>query len=295
MTNVDRDIKNALKVIKQIDFKPFIKFSNVSSVFRGTNENINGYSNCYIGTRNVLTVIGSGDQVLNAIYYGTTNIDAFDISSFAGYFFKLKLAAVKELSYYEFLDFFYGVDCFDDERFNRITNRLDDETKYFWRSVCKDIKPSDVYSSYLFSRWKPTERNAVERNPFLATEHAYNALKSNLDNSRVNIINADIYELSNKLDKDYDFINLSNICMYADSHNESIIRNQAAHDFKKMVTNLRITPKGCVMNYLLDAFRASTSIYYREHVFVGDNFSIDYIKGDDFYKIDGVSVYRKKM
>ena len=57
MTNVDRDIKNALKVIKQIDYKPFVKFSNVSSVFRGTNENINGYFNCYIGTKNVLTVI----------------------------------------------------------------------------------------------------------------------------------------------------------------------------------------------------------------------------------------------
>ena len=75
MTDVERDIKNALKVIKQIDFKPFVKFSNVSSVFRGTNENINGYSNCYLGARNVLTVIGSGDQVLNAIYYGITNID----------------------------------------------------------------------------------------------------------------------------------------------------------------------------------------------------------------------------
>ena len=295
MTGVDKDIKNALKTIKQIDYEPFRKFSNVSSIFRGTNENINGYSNCYIGAKNVLTVIGSGDQVLNAIYYDAENIDAFDISSFAGYFLKLKLAAIKELSYYDYLDFFCGFDAFDDVRFNKIVNNLDDETKYFWTSICKDVKPSDVYSSYLFSRWKPTEKNSVDRNPFLATETTYNILKSKIDNSKIDFINDDIYELAKKLDKDYDFINLSNICMYADSHTNSLVRNKAAHDFKDMVVNLRIRNNGCVMNYLLDAFRASTSIYYREKVFVGDNFSIEYIKGDDFYKIDGISVYRKKM
>ena len=295
MTGVDKDIKNALKVIKQIDYEPFIKFSNVSSVFRGTNENINGYSNCYLGAKNVLTVIGSGDQVLNAIYYNAKNIDAFDISSFASYFLKLKIGAVKELSYYDYLDFFCGLDAFDDKRFYKIVNSLDDETKYFWTSICKDVKPSDVYSSYLFSRWKPTEQNSVDRNPCLASENDYKDLKSRIDNSKITTINEDIYELSKKLDKDYDFVNLSNICMYADSHTDSTVKHKAAHDFKNMVVNLRITDKGRVMNYLLDAFRATTSVYYREHVFVGENFSIDYIKGDDFYKIDGVSVYRKKI
>ena len=207
MIDIDSDIKKALDVIKSEENHNIGFFTSNSPIYKGTNENINGYSNCYLGAKNVLTVIGSGDQVLNAIYYNAKNIDAFDISSFASYFLKLKIGAVKELSYYDYLDFFCGLDAFDDKRFYKIVNSLDDETKYFWTSICKDVKPSDVYSSYLFSRWKPTEQNSVDRNPCLASENDYKDLKSRIDNSKITTINEDKFcVFIMKLDKNYKIV-----------------------------------------------------------------------------------------
>ena len=54
----------------------------------------------------VLTVAGSGDQVLNAYLMGARDVTGFDLSTKALLMTRLKIAAVRTCSYQEFLDFF---------------------------------------------------------------------------------------------------------------------------------------------------------------------------------------------
>lgn len=59
-----------------------------------------------INNGNVLTVCGSGDQVLSSILYGAKKVDTFDSNKLAYYNLKLKLAVLKTLEYEEFINFY---------------------------------------------------------------------------------------------------------------------------------------------------------------------------------------------
>ncbi len=55
--------------------------------------------------KRVLTVVGSGDQVINALYYGASEVVGYDINRNALYICELKMAAIKTLSYQVFYNF----------------------------------------------------------------------------------------------------------------------------------------------------------------------------------------------
>ena len=69
-----------------INFKFGQAYGNTSSIYRFSNENISGYFKYLQNKENVLTVIGSGGQILNGILAGTRNFDCFDISVFPEYY-----------------------------------------------------------------------------------------------------------------------------------------------------------------------------------------------------------------
>ena len=82
------DIVSAQRIVSGADFnfgdKPF--FHETSAIYKISNERTQDYYSFLIGREKVLSVIGSGDQILNLILEGTKEIDAFDISSFPKYF-----------------------------------------------------------------------------------------------------------------------------------------------------------------------------------------------------------------
>lgn len=61
-------------------------YHDTSFIFASTNEKINLYSSFYQNKNRILSVIGSGDQMLNMILSGCKQIDGFDISRFPKYF-----------------------------------------------------------------------------------------------------------------------------------------------------------------------------------------------------------------
>lgn len=73
-------------------------FHNTSVIYRTSNERICDYIEYLKNKKKMLSVIASGDQILNSILVNSFNIDAFDISAFPKYFLKLKMAAIRALS-----------------------------------------------------------------------------------------------------------------------------------------------------------------------------------------------------
>ena len=75
------------------------------------------------GKKKILTVIGSGNQVINGILAGTENFDVFDISIFPEYYLYLQLASVMALSKEEYLEYYFSDDrdvLFCDDYYDRI-------------------------------------------------------------------------------------------------------------------------------------------------------------------------------
>lgn len=85
-------------------------FSNTSQIYIKSNERIDDYIKYLRNKKDVLSVIASGDQIINMVLNGSKNIDAFDISVIPKYYLFLKLGALKCLTREQYLDFFYRLD-----------------------------------------------------------------------------------------------------------------------------------------------------------------------------------------
>ena len=69
-------------------------------IYTFTTENISGYLEYFdLKDRKLLTVGSSGDQVLNASFYGAKDITLYDINSFSKFYLYLKIAAIITLNY----------------------------------------------------------------------------------------------------------------------------------------------------------------------------------------------------
>ena len=101
------DLTRKLLVYEDEFFNNFEGFKEISPLFRFSNENISEYYKLYnFNNKDVLTVIGSGDQALSAIYRGAKKVDVFDINKLSYYLLMLKKYAIKSLTYNEFITFF---------------------------------------------------------------------------------------------------------------------------------------------------------------------------------------------
>ena len=103
--------------MKEFDyFKKIMSFSSKKDLYNNyfcwiypfTNENIKGYYELFdFEDKDILCVTSSGDHVINSIFKGAKNIDAFDQNILSKYYTELKIGAIKTLSLEEFINFFY--------------------------------------------------------------------------------------------------------------------------------------------------------------------------------------------
>ncbi len=61
-------------------------FHNESAIYVKSNERMQDYNKYFKGRKDVLSVIGSGDQIHGMILNGSTTFDLFDISVFPKYY-----------------------------------------------------------------------------------------------------------------------------------------------------------------------------------------------------------------
>lgn len=131
-------------------------FHKESFIYKKTNEKLNEFFDILMNKDKVLTVIGSGDQILNTLLTNPTRVDAFDISVFPKYFLKLKIAAIKSLTREEYIKFFFAT--------------------------------TEFSSEMVF------ETSAVEQNKYLEKDEYYK-LKEILKNININYIESDLMDL----------------------------------------------------------------------------------------------------
>ena len=191
-------------------------YTNVSSIYKFSNENITSYFSHLKNKENVLTVIGGGSQVLNGILAGTRNFDCFDISIFPEYYLYLQIASVLALTKEEYLEYYFSDDrdiLFCDELYDKISSKLSEKYKSFWDTLYMFDDGIDIYNSMLFKYDLFFKKNIIENNPYLQ-ENNYEKLKFILQTEciKINTFVADITKVS--FSKSYDLINLSNILTY---------------------------------------------------------------------------------
>lgn len=195
------------------------KYGRYSKLYAFTTENIGGY---YLQTsflkKKVLTVCGSGDHVLNAILLGSNEIDTFDINIFTYYFLKLKIAAVKTLSYTEFLDYFLlenNLSAMNYKLFQKMKKELESEILTFWEAIYRDVEYDGrkLRDSSLFHNLYDTNEKKLMSNPYLKEEN-FTKLKESINLSKVTFIESSLLNLKDKCKENYDLIFLSNISDY---------------------------------------------------------------------------------
>lgn len=99
-------------------------YHDKSFIFMTTNEKINKYQEYLKNRKSVLSVIASGDQILNTVLENSLNIDSYDISRFPKYLMELKRAAILKISLDEYIDFFFSIDYHKNEEYDDLYDKI---------------------------------------------------------------------------------------------------------------------------------------------------------------------------
>lgn len=229
-----------------INFGTKDNFINTSSIYRFTNEDITSYFHHLKNKNNILSVIGSGNQILNSILAGSKNIDCFDISVFPEYYLFLHLASIVSLSKEEYIKYFLSDDnkyLFNNKFYDKIRDNLKGKYKIFWDKLYDFDEGIDIYNSLLFRHDFYNKDNTIKMNPYLQ-DNNYEKLKDilKLENLKINSVVLDITKT--KIDKEYDLVNLSNILSYY--FNKDNLEEYVNY----LKTNFNLTNNGEIINYL---------------------------------------------
>lgn len=220
-------------------------FINTSSIYRFTNEDITSYYHHLENKDKVLTVIGSGNQVINGILAGTKNFDCFDISIFPEYYLYLNIAAIIALNKDEYLKYFLSDDreeVFSYELYKKISFYLKGEYKKFWDSLYEFNEGIDIYNSLLFRQDFYKMESIIEYNPYLQDKN-YEKVKSILKTEPIKIKTMTLDILKTALNSKYDLVNLSNILSYY--FDKTKIREYISY----LKNNFNLTSNGEIINY----------------------------------------------
>lgn len=231
-------------------------FHNTSVIYKKSNERIECYREYLVNKNNLLSVIASGDQIINCILGGTRVIDAFDISVFPKYFLFLKLAAIEALSRDEYIDFFYNQLTTSekyDEYYEAIRQFLNGDSKEFWDSLFDYFTWFDIYNSMLFSTEIMIKDDVFRQNLYLQKEY-YEKLKQVIRKVKINTFDGDILALSNFFNEKYDLVYLSNIINYV-----SLDR------YKEMLLKFQLNPNGLILTYLFSIPNGFRNYFHEEN------------------------------
>ena len=201
----------------------------INKVYHCSNERLNAYfKDLNLNNARIATVGSSGDQVLNAIFYGAKDITLIDANIFTKAYFEYKTAMIKNLEYVEFIDILGSFYMFNWKTYSKISHDLSPRSKMFFDELMlnQDDHGHDYDEGYLTDSLIRNNLfhtpchyyNTEEENLFYNNENDYNKLKNLLlkNDFKLTIINAELKEFPSKLKGEFDYIFLSNIYDYVD-------------------------------------------------------------------------------
>jgi hypothetical protein len=216
--------KDQIEVMNLLTENPMNKTINVESVYNQydriypfTTENIKEYMKD-LNNKKILTVTGSGDHAIEAYLKGAKKVDTFDINLLAGYYQELKIAAIKYLSYEEFLFLFELEGSSIDYRLslkiyskirNYISTNARDVFDYLFNNFVLD---NNFLDNQLF--FKTYTLDGLKNRVSYLDEQSFNETKKILKQKNTSFTNTPMNELPSVLFSKYDAIFLSNITSY---------------------------------------------------------------------------------
>ena len=223
------------------------QYNECSLIFRVTNERINTdeYIDILKDKNKVLSVIASGDQILNSILLGSKDIDGYDISMFPKYYLKLKMAAIEGLDIKDFKEFFYGRHALNRGMYIKISKYLDKDSLKFWSTLISMDKHTRLANSDLFCTDVSSIKLAEDNNPYLEPSN-YKRLRSKIKNFNLRLFTDDVFALRDKLPDSYDLVNLSSIVVASNTIPPTFTEQ------KEMFKGFKLNKNGMVLSYIFD-------------------------------------------
>lgn len=219
-----------------------------NNIYPFTTENISGYMrDLDLTDKKIITVTGSADHILNAVLKGATKITTFDVNPLTEKYMDLKIGAVKELTYDEFLKIF----LFDSNKsfeYSIISNlNIPIESKLFWLEQLKKYNNNgkNLRNSSLFNTKYLNPNSKLWQNMYLE-ENNYNILKERLKDTEIKFINESLKKL--RIKEDYDYMFLSNISDYLNlMYDKNLLES-----YKRLLKEFQYKVKTIYFAYLYD-------------------------------------------
>lgn len=246
MSNLEENILIARNLIEGTKDFSDGKLNCSSKIYPFTTENLKGELEPFDLTgKDVLTVMGSGDQVFEHFLKGAKNIDVFDLNPLTEPYYYLKLAAfLRKVPREEFFSFLsakslilqnkINKQVLNQETYQRIQPFLQGDYQKFWNYLFETYTRSEIRRLDGLFTSDEMKYQDLEQMLNYSEEEQYQRLLDNVSNLSINFLNLSIQELPYKLNKKYDFINLSNIIRYADD----MWKENSIEEFKKITDNL---------------------------------------------------------
>lgn len=261
------DLNQALKMCKNINSNNSINsvmdwakgsnsFSKISQCYQFTNEQLDAYySQIDLKDKDVLTVCGSGDQVICALLNGAKKVDTFDTNKLTYYYLFLKISAIKALDYIDFLELM-NLYCRNSNRKEYYKNIRDlipkEDIKMFWDEFFKENE--DLFPAFFlgghnnknFTHYEAVDNISLNENKsriLYLNEMEFQKAKTKLNNNNISFKNIDLLDVNTDFNNKYDFINCSNIAFYITDKNELI------NLFKDIIDNNLNENGAILLNY----------------------------------------------
>lgn len=213
MDNVKRDIINTKSLLNN-------KYSSIyDKIYFRTNEDLEALLDVFnIEGKEVLSVIGSGDQAFHFFSRGAKSIDLFDINKLTIHYYYLRVWLIKYMNKYYPTGF---VSTYIEDLLKKVKPRTKEEQEsyLYWNMFIKEISKEKIID--LFCR---STLNNTKKYPGDIKELQYI-----LEKKDCNFYNIDISEQITTIPKKYDVVYTSNIRDWIKMRNRS---------FKKYNENL---------------------------------------------------------
>lgn len=240
-------------------------FNNLSQIYSFTTENIAGYFvDLDFENTKVLTVAASGDHIINAFYKGANEVIGFDINYLALVFTELKLVALENLEYEEFLQFFMineNNDINKNEKVldyeiykEKLKSKLTKSVAECWDIMYQNFNNNGykLRNSYIFNNKYDNNKVKLNSNLYLKSKLDYNLAKEKIREKEIELINANYRDLSNLLNlANCGIILMSNISDYIkDIYN--LKTNYLNEYIKEIMKNFKNKTNKIICAYLYD-------------------------------------------
>ncbi len=187
-----------------------------------TNENLSTYNEIYqFAGKDVLTVVGSGDQYFTCKLFGANRVDVFDYDKEAWNLFALKFMALKNLSYPEFYQFIMEERMKNPETYERLREFLPTDVRDYFDSEYDYFFPCiEIYKGPKYG-----DDSII---PYFDVDN-YDRLQDILYREELPIyFNESIINLPDKVKSPYDIMLASNIYDWFEDDN---IKNPVEYKF----------------------------------------------------------------